>query len=178
MSRRKGSGRLRTSEETVECVRKEITQSQLKSLRRTSLETQIPPTAVWRILRKRLMMKPCKPQLVQAISAEYKRKHKQFCVDMQEKLLEDEFMKRLVFSDEATFHTNGKVNKHNDRIWGEGDPHATVEHTRDSPKVSVFCVISKKPICGPFFVEVNVTGNVYLHDIQNWLMGELTANEH
>ena len=31
-----------------------------KSLRRTSLETLIPPTAVWRILRKNLIMKPYK----------------------------------------------------------------------------------------------------------------------
>ena len=38
---------------------------------------------------------------------------------MQEKLEEDEFNERLVFSDESTFHTNGKVNKHNVCIWGK-----------------------------------------------------------
>ena len=91
-------------------------------------------------------MKPYKLQLVQAITAEDKRRRKQLCVDMQKKLEEDEFMKRLVFSDESTFHANGKVNEHNDRIWGEGDPHATVEHVRDCPKVSVFCAISKKQV--------------------------------
>ena len=64
-------------------------------------------------------MKPYKMQVVQAITAPEKRKHKQFCVDMQEKLEEDEFNERLVFSDEATFHMNGKVNTHNVRIWGE-----------------------------------------------------------
>jgi hypothetical protein len=31
---------------------------------------------------------------------------------MQEKLEEDGFWERLVFSDEATFHVNGKVNRH------------------------------------------------------------------
>ena len=36
---------------------------------------------------------------------EDKRKHKQFGVDMQEKLDEDKFMKHHVFSNEATFHT-------------------------------------------------------------------------
>ena len=34
---------------------------------------------------------------------------------MQDKLEEDDFDDRLVFSDEATFHTSGKVNKHNVR---------------------------------------------------------------
>ena len=61
-------------------------------------------------------MKPYKLQLVQALKADDKRKRKQFRVDMNEKLEEDEFNERLVFSDEAKFHTNGKVNKRNVRI--------------------------------------------------------------
>ena len=44
---------------------------------------------------------------------------------MQEKLEEDEFNERLVFSDETAFHTNGKVNRHNVHIWDEENPHAT-----------------------------------------------------
>ena len=85
----------------------------------------MPPTTVWRVVRKRLLIKPYKLQPVQAITADDKRKRKQFCVDMHEKL-EDEFNKRLVFSDEATFH--GKVNRHNVCIWGKENPHVTIEH--------------------------------------------------
>ena len=73
---RKWSGRHITSEEKVECVRKKILQGPKKSLRRSGLKTQIPPTTIWRILRKRLIMKPFKLQLVQAIMAEDKRNHK------------------------------------------------------------------------------------------------------
>ena len=62
------------------------------------------------------MMKPYKLQLVQAITADGKQKRKQFCIDMQEILKEEEFYKRLVFSDEATFHANGKNNGQNIRI--------------------------------------------------------------
>ena len=97
---------------------------------------------------------------------------------MQEKLEEDEFNERLVFSDEATFHTNGEVNGHNVRIWGRKNPYATIEHERDSPKVNVFCAISKNHVHGPFFFEGNVTGDVYLQMLQNWPMKELIANEH
>ena len=80
---------------------------------------------------------------------------------MQEKL-EDEFNERLVFSDEITFHTNVKVNRHNVHIWGEENPHATIEHEKDSPKVNVLCAISKKHVHGPFFFEGNATGAIYL----------------
>ena len=97
---------------------------------------------------------------------------------MQRKLEEDEFNERLVFSDQATFRTNGKVNKHNVRIWGEENPHATIDRERDSPKVNMFCAISKNHVHGPFFFEENVTGDVYLQVLQNWLMDELIANEH
>ena len=134
------------------------------------METLKPPTTVWQIVRKRLAMKPYKLQVAQAITAADKQKHKQFCVDMQEKLEEDEFNGRLVFSDEATFHLNGKVNRHNVRIWGTENSHATIEHERDSSKVNVFCAISKNHVHGPFFFERNVTGDVYLHMLQNWLM--------
>ena len=92
-------------------------------------------------------------KFVQAITADDKRKRKQFCVNMQEKLEEDEFNERLVFSVEVTFHTNGKVNRHNVRIWSEENPHATIEHERDSPKVNVFCAIAKNHVYGLFFFE-------------------------
>ena len=76
LCRRKGSGRPRSIRRDVERVNEKTLQSPKKSLRRTSLETQISPTTVWRILRKRLIMWPYKLQLIQAIRAEYKRKHK------------------------------------------------------------------------------------------------------
>ncbi|XP_029636663.1 uncharacterized protein LOC115211986 [Octopus sinensis] len=40
-----------------------------------------------------------------------KQKCKTFCEDMQEKLEDDNFENRPIFSDEAILHTNGKVNK-------------------------------------------------------------------
>ena len=83
-----------------------------------------------------------------------------------------------MFNDEATFHMNGKVNRHNVCIWDKENPYATIGHERDSPKVNVFCAISKNHIHGPFFFERNVTGDVYLQTLQNWLMDEIIGNEH
>jgi hypothetical protein len=52
---------------------------------------------------------------------------------------DDRFLEKVLFSDEATFHVSGAVNRRNVRIWGSENPHAYVEHQRDSPKVKVFC---------------------------------------
>lgn len=173
----KSPGQPSTSAETVEQVREAFLRSTRKSVRRASTGTHIPQTTVWRILRKRLRFKPYKLQLVQALREGDKRKRKEFCVEMLDKLDEDDFDDRLVFSDEATFHTSGKVNKHNVRIWGKENPHGTVEHERDSTKVDVFCAISKKKVYGPFFFEGNVNGDVYLQMLQNWLIDQLIENE-
>lgn len=72
---------------------------------------------------------------------------------MIEKLEEEGFDDRLVFSDEATFHVNCKVNKYNTRIWVIQNPPKILEHQRDSTKETVFCAISKKVVYVSFFFE-------------------------
>ncbi|KAJ4442050.1 hypothetical protein ANN_11916 [Periplaneta americana] len=81
---------------------------------------------------------------------------------------------RLIFSDEATFHTSGKFNKHNCRVWGTQKPHRIIEHERDSSKVNVFCALSQRKLYGPFFfIEATVTGHSYLDMLEQWLMPQL-----
>jgi hypothetical protein len=59
-------------------------------------------------------------------------------MQMQADMEDDESTTRLIFSDEATFHLSGKMNRHNVRAWGTENPHATIEHQRDSSKLNVF----------------------------------------
>ena len=60
----KESGRKSMSEETVDKLRQKILNSPKKSIKRTSFETQIPATTIWRVIRKRLQMIPYKLQLI------------------------------------------------------------------------------------------------------------------
>jgi hypothetical protein len=93
---------------------------------------------------------------------------------MQEAMEDDDFAPRLVFGDEATFHLSGKVIHHNLRIWGMENPHATTEHERDSPKINVFCAISRTKVYGPlFFMKKTVSGHSYLDMLQIWLFPQL-----
>ena len=113
-------------------------------------------------------------QLLQALNPQDHNLRLRFCLDFQQRLREDGFAEKLVFSDEATFHVCGKVNTHNVRIWDTENPHATIEYVRDSPTVNVFCAVSSRNVYGPFFfAEPGVTGINYLDILQLWLMPQL-----
>ena len=108
-------------------------------------------TTVWRVLHKRLVFKPYSIQIVQQLSEEDHRRRLDFCLQLQELMSSDEhFLEKVQFSDEVTFQFSCAVNRHN-IIWGSENPHAYVEHQRDSPKVNVFCAFSSQKVYGPFF---------------------------
>ena len=153
------SGRPRVSNDNVERVREAFQRSPRKSLSRASRELDLPKITLGKVLRKRLCFKPYKMRLVQSLIPVNKVKKRDFCEEMQLKMEENDFVERLIFCDEATFHIIGKVNRHNVRIWGTEQPHTQIKHQRDSSKVNVFCAVSREKVHGPFFfTEATVTG--------------------
>ena len=79
-----------------------------------------------------------------------------------------------MFTDEATFHLSGKVNRHKVRIWGTENPREIEENVRDSPKLIVFGAVSSVKVYGHFFfAEPTVTGISYLDMLENYLMPQL-----
>ena len=81
-------------------------------------------------------------------------------------------------SDEASFHLSDKVNRYNVRIWGTKNPHAIVQHERDSAKVNVVCTMSQRKVYGPLiFNENTVPGTAYLDMLQNYLFLHLNEFE-
>ena len=96
---------------------------------------------------------------------------------MLQNIEDDTFLSCLIFSDEATFHISGKVNRQNVHIWGLQNPQEALEHERDSQKVNVFCALSQTKVCGPFFFAENtVTGVMYLAMLQNWLLPQMSED--
>lgn len=127
----KRTGRPGPSAETVEHVRETFARSPQKSTTRASRALQMSQSSVWRILRKRLRVKGYRVQLLQALNPQDHNLRLRFCLDFQQRLREDRFAEKLVFSDKATFHVCGKVNRHNVRIWDTENPHATIEYVCD-----------------------------------------------
>ncbi|GFX95487.1 hypothetical protein TNCV_4825021 [Trichonephila clavipes] len=52
-----------------------------------------------------------------------------------------DFLKRILFSDEAHFWLNGYVNKQNCRIWSEANPQVYVETPLHPEKLTVWCAL-------------------------------------
>lgn len=54
---------------------------------------------------------------------------------------DEDFLDRVVFSDELTFHLSGNVNTHNVRIWGSVNLYEMVQLQRNSPSFFVLCTV-------------------------------------
>ena len=112
------SGRPRTSEENIERVRQAFQRSPMKSIRTAARQLKLPRSTVHKVLHKNLRLYAYKVQMLQALQPNDMPRRKEFAVNMLQRISEDEaFLKRVCFSDKATFHVSGKLNKHNVRIW-------------------------------------------------------------
>lgn len=158
------SGRKRSvrTEENIINVQGAMVASPTKSTRRLARETKISRRSLIRILHYDLGMKPYHLQVVQQLTDA----DKQARVNAAHILLEMVHMEPdilFMFSDEATFHISGRVNKHNCVIWATEHPKEVREHMRDSAKVNVWCAVSKYGVIGPFFFnEQTVRGENYV----------------
>lgn len=169
------TGRPSVSEEKVEVVRQAFVRSPSKSTRRASSELGIPQSTVNKILNKKLRLHAYKVQILHHLQPDDCPRRAAFATEILQRIENDnEYLQRVCFSDEATFHTSGKVNRHNVRIWGSENPNFTREEIRDSPKVNVWCGLMHNKIIGPFFfAELSITGNIYLDMLQHFVIPQL-----
>jgi len=138
----KSSGHTLTAEDNIE--RAIFLHSPKKSTGTAAKELSMSKTTVWKVLRKRLVFKPYRIQMVQLSDVDHRRRV-DFCLHLQELMSSDDnFLEKVNFSDEATFNVSGSVNRRSVRIWGSENPYAYVEHQRDSPKINVFFAISSQ----------------------------------
>jgi len=85
----------------------------------------------------------------------------------QERLVEDDnFYRKIVFTDEVHFHLGGYVNKQNCRIWGSENPHVVLEKPMHPQRVAVCCGMWSGGIFGPFFFENEEGATVTVNDVR------------
>ena len=104
----KSTGRPRVSDDDIERVAEAFLRSPRKSVARVSRELDMPKMTVWKVLRKRLCFKPYKMRLVQALTLADTVKRRDFCEEMQLKMDENDFVERLIFCNETTFHISAR----------------------------------------------------------------------
>jgi hypothetical protein len=88
--------------------------------------------------------------------------------------IQNDIWKLLAFSDEATFHTSGFVNRHNTIFWGSKNPREILEHERDSSKVNVWCAVTATGVIWSYFFDTpTVNADVYLTMLQEYAIDEI-----
>ena len=122
----------------IAIVAESVREQPSTSTRHRSQQLDISRTSLMRILHKDLVLKQYKVQLVQQLKPTDHLNRLRSANWAQDCLAEDdEFYRKIIFSDEAHFHFGGYVNKQNCRIWGTENPHVVVEKPMHSQRVTV-----------------------------------------
>lgn len=146
-----------------------VTEDPHISQREIGLQMDIGRTSVQRILKDN-KMHPYHVQLLQELSDEDCRRRLEFCEWVQNKLrIERDFADFVLFGDEATFHKNGNVNRHNFHFFATENPHFVRMHSQNRWSLNVWGGIVGQYVIGPHFFEGRVTGEIYLDFLQNHL---------
>ena len=162
------------TEQMIEEVHDVVQNQPQSSVRAVATACSIPKTTAHRIMKEYLLLKPYKVQFVQQLYEEDLQDRIDMCKTLIPMLQDKNIEENIFFSDEATFYLNGLVNKHNVRYWSEDNPHETIETAMKSPKLNVWCAMSKNQLIGPFFFEDDtINGENYLSMLQNFFLPEI-----
>lgn len=163
--REEGSGRPVTStgDDTFSSIRPLVENDPNISTRRISRTLGVSQTSVVRCLHKNEYY-PYKPTFVQELSDDDHDRRLEFCQWLsQQRVQHPDFQLRIVFSDEAVFHVNGTVNKHNLHYWSRENPKVFVEKPHDRRSVTVWAMIDHTGVLGFDVSEQTMNGDRYCH---------------
>lgn len=157
-----GRPRSETGEHNEVLVLASVDMNMQQSIREVSMETGVSMTSVGRILRRH-KFHPYGVFLTQELKESDFGHRLDFCEEFEIKMRDPDFLKKVCWSDESTFHLSGYVNRHNCRYWSNENPHIIrEEHTQYPKKRNVWAGILGDEIIGPFFIEGNLTADKYL----------------
>lgn len=164
----------KVTEEKMYEVR-EVLEEPQSSVRSVATACSIPKTTAYRIMTDYLLLKPYKVQFVQELYEENLQDRVEMCTTLLPMLEDEDIQENLFFSDEATFYLNALVNKRYIRYWSENNPHVTIERVMKSPRLNVWCAMSKNQLIRPFlFQDDTVDGKKnYLSMLQNFFHPEI-----
>lgn len=171
-----GRRRSKRTEQKICQVQTILEENPRISTKRIALKSDVSKTTAWKICNRDLGLKPYRVQVTQALRPQDKEARVEHCHTLVGMTAVDEhFSSRVIFSDEAIFHTSGHVNKRNTIFWGSEHPHVIREHVRDSPKVTVWCAVTSNGVIDPYFFENSIVNQeTYRNMLQDWFLYELS----
>lgn len=133
-----------------------------------SLDLGISRTTVFLIL-KDFKLHPYHVVLHQALSEDDYDRRLNYCHWLSEMCNENhQFLSLVLWTDEASFSSCGRVNLHNMHYWSQTNPHwmREVDH-QNRWSVNVWCGVLEHRIIGPFIFDDHLNGESYLNFLRN-----------
>jgi len=157
-----------TNEENQLAVLLTVTENPNISQARVGEEVGISERSVQRILKMH-HFHPYHIQLHQALSENDFQRRVEFCEWARLRLQGNRlFFMNVLFSDEATFHNNGCVNKHNFHYYATENPRIIREMDYQHRwSINVWGGIVGEHVVGPYFFNGHLTGERYLEFLTN-----------
>ena len=164
------------TEEMKDIILAKVSTDPTKSLLRHAQELDLSYTTCWKVLKKE-KFRPYKPRLLQVLFDEDFDRRSNMCEWFLHQLNEDQnFLKSVMFTDEANFYVNGLVSKHHLRYWSNENPHFSIaSNLQGGPKVMVWLGVFNCTLVGPFFFQNTVTGESYLQMLGDQVLPHLDA---
>ena len=169
-----GRPKTATSDDIALQVLLDVADTPQTSLRQLAADHDVSEGSIRKIL-KQSKYHPYKPHLIHQLLEDDFDRRLQFAEIMTERTEGNQnLVRNIVFSDEATFMLNGSVNRHNCRYWHASNPHVTLEvHTQFPEKLNVWCGILDGNVIGPFFIRGTLTSVGYLELLQNEIIPKI-----
>lgn len=154
--------RIRTADAQADIIGA-ITADPSTSGRVLAREQHISRSSVQRILKEK-KFHPFKVFLTQQLSDNDFERRLDFIAWFTEYKIEEPNLDSNIFwTDEATFHQNGNVNRHNSHYWAIENPHWIREqHVQQRFSVNVWCGLVNDKLVGPYFMDERLDGRAFL----------------
>ncbi len=176
----RGRGRRQSvnTDENMQLVSQNYRLNPQTSQRQAARELDISRSTLQRIM-KDLNLKPYRPKLLQALNEDDPDRRMEFCEWILDAIEEEPtLLDRILWTDEAIFQINGRVNRHNCVYWSDINPHVIIEQELNVPRVVVWGGIWSNGVVGPYFFEGNVTSESYLQMLKNNIIPELEEHSN
>jgi len=140
------------------------------SVRHVGREVGISFGLVHKILKKH-KLHPYKPELVQHLRPTDPERRLNFIAWLLVQIdTQPLFLNQILWTDESKFTNNGVINKQNNRLWSDVNPHWAVDSRHQTVwGTNVWCGLIGGKLLGPYFYEENLNARRYLAFLTNVL---------
>ncbi|KAL4107937.1 hypothetical protein QTP88_018206 [Uroleucon formosanum] len=141
------------------------------SVQRIALRTGISPSVVWRILHQNHMHPYHRQRVQELLPRDYPARLIFSQTIIGKIAMNPNFLKNILFTDEAVFTKDGIFNQHNLHLWSEENPHAIrIRGSQYKFSINIWCGLVGNTLLGPHELPARLNGQGFLYFIMHHLL--------